>query len=109
MSNQESSIDYRDYQIPDEFKDNGCTFSPDWLPHTGEIRSVCRVHDYLYSVGGTEVDRAKADAVLWYGIVLKGSEKGWVNKIFALWSAFVYWRSVRRLGSFFFNYKKIDG
>ncbi len=41
---------------PDEFEDDGCTGVPD-----KPFRPCCRQHDWEYHLGGTTIDRLRAD------------------------------------------------
>ena len=46
-------------------KRDWCTAAPDWLPSTGDIgETCCRAHDKAYEIGGTEIDRLRADRAL---------------------------------------------
>ena len=91
-------------EIPEEFVSDGCSYSPDSFKCCGIITDVCRVHDYLYTLGGTEDDRKEADSILRRGII-ECACPGMKNLIKTRWIAFTYWRAVRRLGKYFFNYE----
>ena len=79
-----------------KYRADYCTAAPDWLPNTGYIGDICRVHDRLYAHGGTAKDRARADAMLRAGIWRKAvraghAKTGWIV-------ASIYWAAVRAFG-----------
>ena len=90
-------------QIPEEFVSDGCSYSPECFKCCGIITEICRVHDYLYALGGTEDDRKKADSILRRGII-ECAKPELKHVLKTRWIAFVYWRAVRRFGKYFFNY-----
>lgn len=102
---RQKNASYKDYfpMIPDDFKSDGCSYSPDRFKCCGCITEVCRVHDFLYRIGGGEDDRKAADSMLRLGII-EHAAPGALNYIKTRWIAFAYWRAVRRFGKFFFNY-----
>ena len=82
--------------VPANFVDNGCTFSPDWLPSTGSLSEVCRVHDYMYSIGGNKYDRKIADLIMRKAIAKKGLNI----------SAYLYYYGARLGGKKYFNWSE---
>lgn len=91
---------------------NGITIGPNWLPSAGEIRECGDAHDLLYTIGGTEEDRQKADELLKYGIIRRAEKRGeswwgWITgkKKRGALAAQIYYDAVRAYGATYFAYK----
>jgi hypothetical protein len=73
--------------------------------------NVCGyIHDYRYRIGGTEVERLKADT-MFFGNMMKWVElkqfptgTNWFMKYFARDMVYKYYSAVRSLGESSFNY-----
>ena len=74
-----------------------------------DISICCKIHDYLYSIGGTETDKEKADLMFYAN--LKRTVLNDDNLIFRktnLWLAKTYYKAVRDYGKSSFNYSKSE-
>jgi hypothetical protein len=56
---------------PDEFRSNGVTCGPDIL-FGRDLRPAAHIHDFEYSIGGTEIDRYWADVDFRHNLKLCG-------------------------------------
>ena len=71
------------------------------------IREACCIHDFLYSIGGTEKNRDIADRMFRSNLkclVLNGSSL--IFKSTNLWLCEIYYIAVHRKGMQFFNYSE---
>jgi len=91
-------------EIPDTFECDGCTAVPDWLPSVGNIYKVCRVHDWLYSIGGDKHDRKYADIVFRDGIFAHCKAFHAIPRAWLV--ATTYYIGVRIFGGRHFNWRK---
>jgi len=89
---------------------NGCGGKGSFInPPEFLFHASCCKHDELYTIGGTEVDRKKADDKF-YELMLADTErsKGFDRYYFKVW-AYTYYKAVRFFGKKYFNYKKTIG
>ena len=73
------------------------------------VKRCCQIHDYLYTIGGAEEDRIRADRMFYTNLkrtVLNDSNL--VARTTNLWMAKIYYKAVRRYGSSSFNYSKSE-
>lgn len=79
-------------------------------PHYKFWVNDCILHDELYSIGGTEEDRLKADRRLLNDMIKRSTSHYKDRKVVSLWwfltLSFLYYGAVRMFGRFRFNYKK---
>lgn len=71
-----------------------------------DISLACKIHDYCYSIGGSEADKIKADKMFYENLkrcVLNDSDL--ITRTTNLWLARVYYKAVRNFGGKSFNYK----
>jgi len=71
------------------------------------ISKACKIHDYLYTIGGTKKDKIKADKMFkknLTALVLNNGDLIWRDTNLALVNA--YYLAVSRFGDSSFNYKK---
>lgn len=70
-----------------------------------DISLCCKIHDYLYGIGGSEEDKIKADKMFYQNLkrcVLNDS--GLITRTTNLWLAKIYYKAVRDQGNKYFNY-----
>lgn len=68
---------------------------------------ICILHDFLYSVGGSELSREFADILLRYGAANSGNFKGLKGFLRRIWRWFrskVMYKFVRIAGWYFWSY-----
>lgn len=80
---------------PDWFTSDGCSCSPDRYFST-DLTPACHRHDYAYAIGGSELDRLRADQQFRANLLLCGAP-GWL--------AGIYFRRVRLWGFRHFCYR----
>jgi hypothetical protein len=71
-----------------------------------DISLACKIHDYMYVIGGTEKDKIKADKTFkknLTALVLNNGDLAWRDTNLALVNA--YYLAVSRFGDSSFNYK----
>lgn len=95
---------WKDIEVPLVFVDNGCSCSPDYFWSIGCLSDICRVHDYLYSIGGTEKDRKDADKILRNGMIEKAFDYGVFRMSLGIFWAFNYYFFTRLWGCYFYTY-----
>jgi len=89
-------------------KPNGCGGKGSFInPPEFLFHASCNKHDELYSIGGTEADRRRADDKF-YELMLKDTERsrGFDRYYFKVW-AYAYYKAVRIFGNRYFNYHEI--
>ena len=101
------------HDIPLDFKGNGCggdnwlgKLIPDNLAGI-DIYESCRIHDWLYEVGGSEEDKEKADIIFLHNMIseIDTNDTWYTNEDKALRMACVYYKAVVKYGIEHFNYK----
>lgn len=79
-------------------------------PHYKFFEDECKLHDDLYDLGGTEVERLEADRTFYFGLVRKSVGYFENRKVWALWwfvtLSYFYYLSVRVGARSRFNYHK---
>ncbi len=94
---------------------NGCGACSGWLawvkpPHHKFFKNECVLHDELYNLGGTKVDRKKADKRLFDKMVEHSTIAFKDASASSMWwfitLAYCYYIAVRWFGKGQFNYRK---
>jgi hypothetical protein len=70
------------------------------------FKASCNHHDFYYWRGGSEDDRTKADNQFYEKMKEDVSESHWIKKPFYSFTAWLYYKSVRRFGKKFFEYSE---
>lgn len=91
--------------VPAWFLSDGCTKAPDWQ----FVWGPCRRHDFDYWLGASKEDakavRRAADRQFFAHIKANasidpdGTVVGWWTRRKRIWTAWIYWRGVRRFGN----------
>lgn len=97
-------------------KGKGCGAMGGWLgwfrpPHHRFFKTACILHDELYILGGSKIDRKKADERLFSDMVKHSSSYYYKRQKVGSWMwflmlSYLYYVAVRLFGSRQFNYKK---
>lgn len=98
--------------MPSNYKSDGCgsskarfNFVPDTI-YGLSLFEACRLHDWAYGIGGTELDRQSADREFLTNILMliDANEKWYYPTWLARRRAMTYYDAVVRFGSSSFNY-----
>lgn len=86
---------------------NGCGGKGGWLnPPDFIFTASCNHHDFNYWLGGTEVDRIKADLQFYEAMIRDANEFPWYRRAAYKFAAWVYYKAVRLFASSFFSFSK---
>ena len=84
---------------------NGCGGKGGWLnPPDWIFTASCDHHDFNYWLGGTELDRSKADWQFYQAMLVDVENTSWWKRPWYKMVAWVYYTAVRKFASSFFSY-----
>ncbi len=70
-----------------------------------DISVACKIHDFLYEIGGFEADKVKADKMFYQNLKrCVFNDSSLITRTTNLWLAKTYYNAVRDHGSEYFNY-----
>ena len=89
---------------------NGCGGKGGFInPPEFLFHASCNHHDYLYFIGGSELDRTKADNVFYKYMKLDvAREMNKYKRVYCSIWAYTYYKAVRLFGYKYFNYKRVN-
>jgi hypothetical protein len=75
------------------------------------VTTACDIHDWMYNVGGSEIDKDNADKIFRDNLIalIMASNRWTIVKYFGRQKAWWYYRAVRITGRFYFKYKNLPG
>jgi hypothetical protein len=101
----------KDFYKSASYISGGCGSDNSWIDLVPDrfllldITICCKIHDYLYTIGGTEKDRLRADRMFRTNLrrtVL--NDRNLLTRDTNLFLCNVYYRAVRKFGKSSFNY-----
>ena len=85
---------------------NGCGHKGSIVrpPHSLFFKASCDIHDISYTMGGSEIDRIRADTGFLRAMIQDCERVEGIKKSYLLTWAYLYYFAVRLFGSRFFVY-----